>query len=99
MSSSCSLSVRSGLTEGDVADLCRRITGKEHPTLKGELSDDYKAFLRANGRYRRPFDPDVVLFQGEPARVQLDRLIDGSERQRQHAALAFGKANELHESK
>ena len=32
-------------TDGDVADLYYRITGKEHPTLKGELSADYKAFL------------------------------------------------------
>ena len=34
-----------GLSEGDVADLYRRVTGKEHPTLKGKLSADYKAFL------------------------------------------------------
>ncbi len=33
------------LTDGDAADLYRRITGKEHPTLKGELSEDYKVFL------------------------------------------------------
>ena len=33
------------LTDGDVADLYRRITGKVHPTLRGDLSNDYKAFL------------------------------------------------------
>ena len=37
-------------TNGDAADLYRRITGKEHPTLKGELSADYKAFLEGKGR-------------------------------------------------
>ena len=30
---------------GDVADLYRRVTGEAHPTLKGEMSEDYKAFL------------------------------------------------------
>ena len=37
-------------TDGDVADLYRRITGKQHPTLKGELSARYKAFLEGKGR-------------------------------------------------
>ncbi len=32
-------------SDGDVADLYRRVRGKEHPTLKGELSEGYKAFL------------------------------------------------------
>ena len=35
---------------GDVADLYRRITGKEHPELKGELSEGYKAFVEGKGR-------------------------------------------------
>ena len=34
-------------TDGDVADLCRRITGEEHPMLRRELSGDYKAFLES----------------------------------------------------
>ena len=38
------------LTHGDGADVYRRITGKEHPTLKGELSEEYKAFLEGKGR-------------------------------------------------
>ena len=38
------------VVEGDVADLYRRITGKEHPTLKGEMSADYKAFLEGKGQ-------------------------------------------------
>ena len=38
------------VTEGDVADLYRRVTGKEHPTLKGELSEEYKAFRGGKGR-------------------------------------------------
>ena len=33
-------------SKGDVADLYYRITGKKHPTLKGELSAAYKAFLK-----------------------------------------------------
>ena len=33
-------------TDGDVADLFRRVTGKKHPTLKGEMSDGYRAFLK-----------------------------------------------------
>ncbi len=37
-------------TDGDAADLYRRITGKEHPTLKGEMSADYKAFLKGKAR-------------------------------------------------
>ena len=37
-------------SSGDVADLYRRITGKEHPTLKGEMSADYKAFLEGKQR-------------------------------------------------
>ena len=37
-------------TNGDAADLYRRITGKEYPTWKGELSAGYKAFLEAKGR-------------------------------------------------
>ena len=32
--------------DGDAADLYRRITGKKHPTLKGEMSAEYKAFLK-----------------------------------------------------
>ena len=32
--------------DGDAADLYRRITGKQHPALKGEMSKDYKAFLK-----------------------------------------------------
>ena len=43
----CSVSLS---TDGDVADLYCRITGKEHPTLKGELSPKYKAFLEGKGR-------------------------------------------------
>ena len=43
----CSISVS---TDGDAADLYYRITGKKHPTLKGELSADYKAFLKGKGR-------------------------------------------------
>ena len=35
---------------GDIADLYRRVTGKQHPTLKGDLSADYKAFLERKGR-------------------------------------------------
>lgn len=31
--------------DGDVADLYRRITRNEYPTLKGELSGQYEAFL------------------------------------------------------
>ena len=37
-------------SDGDVADLYRRITGKEHRTLKGEMSEEYKAFLEGKGR-------------------------------------------------
>ena len=37
-------------SDGDAADLYYRITGKQHPTLKGELSEDYKAFLEGKGR-------------------------------------------------
>lgn len=33
-------------SNGDIADLYRRITGKEHPTLKGELNEGYTAFLK-----------------------------------------------------
>ena len=33
-----------------LANLYYRITGKEHPTLKGELSEGYKAFLKGKGR-------------------------------------------------
>ena len=36
------------LTDGDAADLYRRITGKKHPMLKGELSEEYKAFLEGD---------------------------------------------------
>lgn len=35
-------------TDGDVADLYRRVTGKEHPTLKGKLSEPYQEFLEKN---------------------------------------------------
>ncbi len=35
---------------GDVADLYRRITGKEHPELKGTLSAEYRAFLTEHTR-------------------------------------------------
>ncbi len=38
------------VVEGDVADLYRRITGKEHATLKGEMSEEYKAFLEMQRR-------------------------------------------------
>ena len=31
---------------GEAADLYRRITGKEHATLKGEPSAGYKSFLK-----------------------------------------------------
>ncbi len=37
-------------TDGDAADFYRRVTGKKHPTLKGELSEQYKAFLEVRGR-------------------------------------------------
>ena len=33
-----------------LADLYRRITGKEHPKLKGKLSEEYKAFLEGKER-------------------------------------------------
>ena len=35
---------------GDVAPFYEIVTGKEHPTLKGELSSDYKAFLARERR-------------------------------------------------
>ena len=38
--------------DGDAADLYRTITGKQHPTLKGKLSAEYKAFLEKKGRRR-----------------------------------------------
>lgn len=31
-------------TDGDAADVHLRLTGEEHPTLEGEMSDAYKAF-------------------------------------------------------
>ena len=37
-------------SDGDVADLYRRVRGKEHPTLKGELSVGYRAFLEMQRR-------------------------------------------------
>ena len=36
--------------DGDVADFYRRVIGKEHPTFKGELSAEYKAFLEEKVR-------------------------------------------------
>jgi hypothetical protein len=38
--------------DGDVADLYYRITGKKHSALKGEMSEEYEAFLREP--YRPP---------------------------------------------
>lgn len=37
-------------TEGDVADLHRRIMGTEQPMLKDELSEEYKGLLEGKGR-------------------------------------------------
>ena len=37
-------------TDGDVAVLYHYITGKKHPMIKGEMSEDYKAFLERQKR-------------------------------------------------
>ena len=41
-------------TDGDAAHFYRAVTGKQHPTLKGKLSEiyreDYKAFLEGKGQ-------------------------------------------------
>ena len=36
--------------EGDVAHLHGVVRGKKHPTLTGEMSEEYKAFLEGKGR-------------------------------------------------